>query len=157
MNRTIKIFRPCFFIEIILGLIGSATLIYYRPDDIANIVVVMFIYLSVLTSLIIGMRLAIATQNKLRLSDELNIVGHIANVIKLLAVIIVLAAAIYFFSLSIKAVTVFSTMGLIYYTVLFSFFVWGIVSVFNFFAYIVIAKMNKRIRFEEVDTIGLNS
>jgi hypothetical protein len=154
MNRIIKIYKPFCFIEIILGVIGTAAFLSTRVFDLADIIIVLLIYLSTVASLVIVIKLINATENKIRLSDEVNIVGHIGNCIKLLVVIVALITAIHFFSITIKFVTSISTRSIIYYIVMFSFFILAIVSLFNFYVYIRIASMNKRIRFSEVDDIG---
>jgi hypothetical protein len=150
----IKIFKPFCYIEIILGLFGIGVLIYNRPFHLTNITIVLLAYLSIVASLVIGMKLLAATENKTRLSEELNIFGHIGNCIKLLVVTGVLISAIYFFSATFKFITGINTRSLIYYAAMFLIIIWTVVSLFNFFAYIVIAKMNKRIRFSEIDDIG---
>ncbi len=154
MNRIIKIYKPFCFIEIMLGLIATAILLYNRPVDIAAITVVALLYLSIVTSLVIGIKLTNATEHKIRLSDEMNIVGHIGNCIKLLVMTGVLISAIYFFTATIHVVTIMDTRMILYYASMILSFIWIIVSLFTFAVYIVIARMNKRIRFSEVDDIG---
>ena len=127
----------------IIGLVTVCVILFFK-FDMRVFVTLLFTYLPEILSLIVALKLAIATGKGTSLSDELKINGHIANIIKLLVVLMILAAGIYFFTISFKDVVRANKKMLLYYGFMMTIFIWSLASLFNFYAYILIAKANKK-------------
>jgi hypothetical protein len=119
---------------------------YYRAEDWGGIALMLFVYSSLVASLLIGLKFMDATERHIQLKDEYLVIGHIANSIKLLTMILLLISGIYFFSTTIHLINLFSSRDLIYSVILSAFIAWNVFSFFNFFAYFLVANKNRKLR-----------
>ena len=107
-----------------------------------------------MASLIIGIRILSLTEKRTKSTDDLIILGQIATVIKLLIVVLMICVEVYFFTETYEAVRLFSDNSLLYFSAMISFGIWNIISIFNFFACVSIAKKNREVEFLEIENIG---
>lgn len=139
----LSIFKVSFFVEVLIGLLAVCLPLFYDSNAQATLGLLVVYVPSVIT-LIITLKLAIATGKGARLRDELNIVGHITNTIKLLGVLFVIMVFAYIFFGSIKNSTSDKERLPVFYASVMLFLIWSLASLYNFAAYIVIAKANKK-------------
>lgn len=129
--------------EILIGLLAICLPLFYDHEPQAAIGLLV-VFVPSLITLIITLKLAIATGKGDRLKDELNIVGHIVNSIKLLAVLFVIATMLYVFFVQVDSGTSDKESLPVFYASLMLFLIWSLASIYNFAAYIMIAKANKK-------------
>jgi|JI9StandDraft_1071089.scaffolds.fasta_scaffold34894_5 hypothetical protein len=143
MNKILSIFKVSFFIEILIGSLAVCLpLVYdYNPQAAAGLLIV---FVPSVITLIITLKLAIATGKGTRLRDELSIVGHIVNTIKLLLVLLVIGTTVYIFVTGINTFTPDKEKLPVFIGSLVLFLIWSLASLYNFAAYVIIAKANRK-------------
>jgi hypothetical protein len=146
MNKLIHLYKTGIILEILFGTIAVFFFFYYRAEDWGGIALMLFVYSSLVASLLIGLKFMDATERHIQLKDEYLVIGHIANSIKLLTMILLLISGIYFFSTTIHLINLFSSRDLIYSVILSAFIAWNVFSFFNFFAYFLVANKNRKLR-----------
>jgi hypothetical protein len=143
MKKILSLFKVSFFTEAVIGLIGLCFPLFY-DYNLKVLLIFLFVFVPAIISLLIGLRLAMATGKGRRLSDELNIVGHIANTTKLLASLPVIVFGVRIYIISLKAYTSGHEKMSLYVISLMLFILWCLACLYNFAAYILIAKANKK-------------
>lgn len=155
MKKIIDLYRVTFLIEIIFSTLALGAFIYYRTnEDFAGYTIILFLYLSFITSLLIGVKIVNSTEAKIKPSDEYIIVGYITTVIKLMATVALIIAELYFSTNFTKGSYNITDKNFVFYLIIFASLIWNTFSVFNCVAYFFITKMNKNIRLTEVEDIG---
>lgn len=155
MVKIINLYKITFLLDLIFFLLGSWAFIFYRPNnDFGDYFLFTFIIISCLVSILIGLKLVIATEKKIKIISEYIIVGYIATVIKILSIALLIIGELYFFKTTIHTVYSFDNKNFTFYLIILAFLAWNIFSVFNCVVYFFMAKMNKNIRFKEIENIG---
>lgn len=154
--RVVGLFKATSYFEILLSTIALSFYVYYNHNDWDILLfVLLFVFISMTSANIIGLRIISLHRADFKAKDELIIYGHAANWIKLTGLIpLMVFEGIFFFS-TYKAVTRFDQIGILYFLGTISFLVWNILSVFNFIAYIHLSRKNKKIVIADLDNLGL--
>jgi len=155
MKKIIDLYIVTSLIEIIFNTLALGAFIYYRSnEDFAGYSIILFLYLSSITSLLIGIKIVKLTQAKIKTKEDYIIVGYITTVIKFLVTVVLIIAELYFTARVTEGVYNITQKNFIFYLIIFAFLLWNIFSGFNCVAYFFITKMNKNIPLTEVDDIG---
>ena len=155
MKKIIDLYKVTFLIEIIFSTLALGAFIYYRSnEDFGGYTLILLLYLSFITSLLIGIKIVKSTEVKVKIIAEYIIVGYITTIIKFLTTVVLIIAELYFSAKVTEGVYNITQKDFIFYLILFAFFLWNIFSVFNCVAYFFITKKNKNIPLDEVDDIG---
>lgn len=144
MKKLLQIYKPLSIVEIALLcsiLIHTVIVIVRRPSQYIDLFIIFSLFI---TPIIISWKIIALTTKGAKMNETLMIVGHIFNVLKLLALVFLIGCGLFFFSDTNGFMTFENERGTLYYLFFISFLLFIVVSVVSFISYFYIIKDNKQ-------------
>jgi hypothetical protein len=142
MKKLIQEYKTLSIIEIALLcniLLHIIFIIVKRPSQYFDLI---FFFIVFLAPIAISWKVISLKNNDSKASETLIIMGHISNIIKFLALLVLTFGGLYFFAGTNHFMTIENEKGAWYYLFFLSFFLFILVSLLTFISFFAISKAN---------------